>query len=56
VVLDKRRGERFDHRHATRSFTLKAGAYARYRLDLTAGRSVQVAEVELVAGDKAVCH
>jgi predicted alpha-1,2-mannosidase len=56
VVLDKRRGERFDHRHATRTFTLKAGAYARYRLDLTAGRSVQVAEVELVAGDKAACH
>ncbi len=56
VVLDERRGERFDHRHATRTFALKAGAYARYRLDVIAGRSVQIAEVELLAGDNSTCH
>ena len=54
VKLDERRGERFDHRHATRTFALKAGAYARYRLELTAGKAVQVAEVELIAGTG--CH
>jgi hypothetical protein len=50
VTLDERRGERFEHRHATRTFALKAKAYARYRLSLTAGKSVEVAEVELIAG------
>ena len=55
VKLDERRGERFDHRHATRSFDLKtAKAYARYRLELTAGKAVEVSEVELIAG--AACH
>lgn len=52
--LDERRGQRFDHRHATRTFALKAKAYARYRLELTAGKAVQVAEVELIAGTG--CH
>lgn len=50
VKLDERWGERFDHRHATRTFALKAKAFARYRLALTAGKDVQVAEVELIAG------
>jgi predicted alpha-1,2-mannosidase len=50
VTLDERRGERFAHRHATRTFALKAKAYARYRLSLTAGKSIEVAEVELIAG------
>ncbi|KRA62355.1 alpha-mannosidase [Caulobacter sp. Root655] len=50
VTLDQRRGERFEHRHATRTFALEAKAYVRYRLELTAGKSVQVAEVELIAG------
>lgn len=54
VKLDERRGERFDHRHATRTFALKASAYARYRLELTADKAVQVAEVELIAGTG--CH
>lgn len=54
VKLDERRGERFDHRHATRTFPLKAKAFARYRLALTAGKDVQVAEVELIAGTD--CH
>ncbi|WP_436030888.1 GH92 family glycosyl hydrolase [Caulobacter sp. LjRoot300] len=54
VKLDQRRGERFDHRHATRTFALKAKAYARYRLELTAGKAIQVAEVELIAGTG--CH
>jgi predicted alpha-1,2-mannosidase len=54
VKLDQRRGERFDHRHATRTFALKAKPYARYRLELTTGKTVQVAEVELLAGTG--CH
>ncbi|HWW24652.1 MAG TPA: GH92 family glycosyl hydrolase [Caulobacter sp.] len=54
VKLDERRGERFDHRHATRTFALQAKAFARYRLALTAGKEVQVAEVELIAGTG--CH
>lgn len=54
VRLDERRGERFDHRHATRTFALEAKPYGRYRLELTAGKAVQVAEVELIAGTG--CH
>lgn len=54
VKLDERRGERFDHRHATRTFALKAKAYGRYRLELTEGKAIQVAEVELIAGTG--CH
>jgi predicted alpha-1,2-mannosidase len=50
TTLDTRRGERFEHRHATRTFALKAKAYGGYRLELTAGKSVEVAEVELIAG------
>lgn len=56
VTLDQRRGERFAHRHATRTFALKAKAYARYRLALTAGKSVEVAEVELIAADPSACR
>jgi hypothetical protein len=56
LKLDERKGERFAHRHATRTFDLKAKAYARYRLELTTGKAVQVAEVELIAADPSACR
>jgi predicted alpha-1,2-mannosidase len=56
VKLDARRGERFEHRHATRTFALTAKAYARYRFEVTKGKAVQVAEIELIAADGSACR
>ncbi|MET3663678.1 GH92 family glycosyl hydrolase [Caulobacter sp. 1776] len=56
VKLDTRRGERFEHRHATWTFALTAKAYARYRFEVTQGKAVQVAEIELIAADASACR
>ena len=56
VALDTRVGERFAHRHATRTYALKAKAYARYRLAVTRGQAVQVGDIELIAADGSNCR
>ncbi|HWT51019.1 MAG TPA: GH92 family glycosyl hydrolase [Caulobacter sp.] len=56
VKLDERRGERFEHRHATKTFALNAKAYARYRFEVTKGKAVQAAEIELIAADPSACR
>lgn len=55
VTLDSRKGEGFERPHMTKSFPLKASAYARYRFVLTAGKAVNVAEVELIAAPVSAC-
>lgn len=56
VKLDARRGQSFAHRHATQTFALTAKAYARYRFEVTKGKAVQVAEIELIAADGSACR
>lgn len=48
-VVDQRRNEVFDHRHATRIFPLKAGRFQRVRLELEGAKGAVLSEVELIA-------
>jgi Glycosyl hydrolase family 92 len=55
VRLDTRKGEMFDQPYMTKTYGLKAKAYARYRFAVTAGKAVKVAEIELIAAAPSTC-
>jgi predicted alpha-1,2-mannosidase len=55
VRLDTRKGEAFGQPYMTKTYDLKAKAYARYRFVLTAGKAVKVAEIELIAAPSSAC-
>jgi predicted alpha-1,2-mannosidase len=50
VVLDQRKDELFDHRHATRTFPLTPAPYSRMRFVLKGQKGATVSEIELIAG------